>query len=52
MAEEQNHPKGLECLSDEALAKIVEQGLEEHDELKYEAAAAFAELERRTPESR
>jgi len=48
MTEEKTQPVGLECLSDKALAAIVEQSLAEHGELKYEAVTAFAELERRT----
>jgi len=42
--------QGLECLSDEALARIVEADLEDHSELKsHEALVAFNVLESRTP---
>ena len=42
---------GLQCLSDGALAQIVEAELENNGELKsVEAYAALAELNRRTPE--
>lgn len=43
--------KGLECLSDEVLAAIVEQSTEDGGGLNSdEAVAAFRELSKRTPE--
>lgn len=48
--ENSEETKGLACVSDDALARIVEVDLENHGELKtYEAKAAFQVLVSRTP---
>ena len=39
--------RGLACVSDEALAVIVENSIDEYGELKGEAVYAFEELVRR-----
>jgi len=51
MTEERIAKVGLECLTDETLAQIVEQSLSEYDgELKFQGLTAYNELERRTPQ--
>jgi hypothetical protein len=50
MSQEETKAVGLQCLTDEALAQIIEQDLDEKGELKFAGEAAFAELVRRTPQ--
>ena len=48
---ETNQERGLQCLSDIALAQIIESDVETNGELKsHEACVAFEELERRSSE--
>jgi len=48
MAESEQSKRGLACLDDETLSRIIEASLQKDDDLSFEAQAAFRELARRS----